>query len=212
MPTALTLHGYRYSVYNRIVRVTLAEKGVEYQISEVDPFAADASEDYLQLNPFGRVPTLTHGTFTVYETSAIARYVDGAFASPHLVPSLAKAAARMAQVVSIVDSYGYQPMVRQVFAHRVFRPLMGEKPAEDQIAAGLSASTSVLSALDAIAEEGLVLNAAAVTLADCHLGPMMAYFCAASEGQAMLERHAALWEWWTWFGARPSMTCTDPLQ
>ena len=35
----LVLHGYRYSVYLRIVRLTLAEKGVAYERVEVNPFA-----------------------------------------------------------------------------------------------------------------------------------------------------------------------------
>ena len=37
----LVLHGYRYSVYLRIVRLALAEKGVGYDRVEVNPFAPD---------------------------------------------------------------------------------------------------------------------------------------------------------------------------
>ena len=73
------LIGYRYSVYLRIVRVVLAEKGVAFAHVEVDPFAGPP-DWYLALHPFGRVPTLRHGDFVLYETSAIARYVDAAFA------------------------------------------------------------------------------------------------------------------------------------
>ena len=38
---SLVLHGYRYSVYVRIARLALAEKGVAYDRVEVNPFAAD---------------------------------------------------------------------------------------------------------------------------------------------------------------------------
>ena len=36
-----TLFGADYSVYVRIVRLTLAEKGVDYELVPVDVFAAD---------------------------------------------------------------------------------------------------------------------------------------------------------------------------
>ena len=42
----LVLHGYRYSVYLRIIRLTLAEKGVGYDRVEVNPFAPDVPASY----------------------------------------------------------------------------------------------------------------------------------------------------------------------
>ena len=110
--------------------MALHEKGVACEHEEVDPFASNVPPDYLRRQPFGRVPVLSHNRFDVYEIAAIARYVDAAFEGPSLVPSEPKALARMAHVVSIVDNYGYRPMVRQVFAHRVFRPLEGERADE----------------------------------------------------------------------------------
>ena len=122
---AVELIGYRYSFYLRIARMVLLEKGVAFTHLEVDPFAG-APDWYLALHPFARVPTLRHDGFVIYETSAIARYVDAAFPGVLLVPEDAQALGRMQQVVSIVDSYGYWPMVRQVFSHAVFRPRTGK--------------------------------------------------------------------------------------
>ena len=39
MIAPIILHGYRFSVYSRIARIVLEEKGVEYAMVEVDPFA-----------------------------------------------------------------------------------------------------------------------------------------------------------------------------
>ena len=122
----LVLHGYRYSVYNRIARLTLAEKGVAYERVEVNPFSPDMPASYLALHPFGRVPALVHDGFALYETGAITRYVDRAFPGPALQPTEPRALARMDQIIGIVDSYGYWPMVRQVFAPRVFRARTGQ--------------------------------------------------------------------------------------
>jgi glutathione S-transferase len=101
-------------------------------------------------------------------------------------------------------------MVRQVFAHRVFRPAVGEPPEEAEIAAGIGASFTVLGALNTIAQEGRVLNGHKVTLADCHLAPMMAYFVQAPEGAEAVQAHDALAAWWSAVAQRASLTDTDP--
>jgi glutathione S-transferase len=201
---ALVLHGYRYSVYLRIVRLALAEKGVAYDRVEVNPFAPDVPAAYLALHPFGRVPTLVHDGFVLYETGAITRYIDRTFPGPALQPRDARALARMDQIIGIVDSYAYWPMVRQVFAQRVFRQRSGQPFDEAEVARGLTATPKVLAALEPlVGEDG-------PTLADLHLGAMMAYFVLAPEGAAQLQQHTRLAAWWARHSARPSFAATDP--
>lgn len=205
---SVELIGYRYSVYLRIARLVLEEKAVAFAHVEVDPFAG-APDWYLALHPFGRVPTLRHGDFVLHETSAIARYVDAAFAGVALVPGEARAAGRMQQVISIVDSYGYRPMVRQVFSHAVFRPRAGAVGDAGEIAAGLESSARVLAALEGLAGDDWLVGGR-LSLADLHLGPMMAYFVAAPEGAAMLAGYPKLSAWWGRMRALPSMIASDP--
>jgi glutathione S-transferase len=209
MSALVTLHGYRFSVYNRIARMVLHEKGVAYEIDEVDPFS-DLDPVYLDLHPFGRVPVLSHGAFSIFETSAISRYVDDAFDGLPLQPEDLKAATRMNQVIAIIDNYGYWPMVRQVFAQRVFAPLEREDSDEVEIAAGLKASQTVLAVLNGFAEEGYVLNGTAITLADCHLAPMMDYFVRAKEGRKTLNIYPALSQWWHHAEGTSMVQSTDP--
>jgi glutathione S-transferase len=210
MPDRVTLRGYRYSVYNRIVRVALHEKGVRYDCEEVDPFTGNIDAGYFKRQPFGRVPVLSHGAFDIYETAAIVRYVDAAFEGPSLVPTKGKALARAAQVVSIIDNYGYHPLIRQVFAQRVFRNALGEQVDEIEVANGIAASATVLLALESIASERLVLDGQTFTIADCHLAPMIAYFAQAEEGVNALRQHSALSEWWGAVAPRASLMHTDP--
>ena len=210
MADPVLLHGYRYSVYNRIARLVLLSKNVEHQTIEVNPFA-ELSEAYLMLHPFGRVPVLTHGAFTLFETGAITRYIDRAFRGPSLQPETAAALARMDQVISVIDAYAYWPMVRQVSSHSFFRPLFGEQSSREEIDTGLEASRKVLSFLDGIAGEGVVLNGRDITLADCHLAPMVDYFVQAEEGKAALSSHPALQRWWDQMSVLDVVKATDPF-
>lgn len=210
MADPVHLHGYRYSVYTRTARLALLSKQVEHETFEVDPFAG-LSEAYLQLHPFGRVPALAHGTFRLFETGAITRYVDRAFEGPSLQPGRAAALARMDQVISAIDSYAYWPMVRQVASHAFFRPLFGEPSRREEVDAGLEASAKILAFLDGVAGEGEVLTGRDITLADCHLAPMMDYFVRAAEGKAALAPHLALRGWWDRVSALDILDATDPF-
>lgn len=206
----LELHGYRYSVYLRIVAMALIEKKLGWTHVEVDPFDEPIPEDYLKLNPFGRVPTLVHDGFVLYETTAITRYIDEAFPGVPLQPADPEERARMNQIIAVADSYGYWPMVRQVFAQRVFRPASGGTADETMIAEGVETSAKVLAALDKLASGGPFLVGDSLSLADLHLGAMTAYFTMAEEGHSELRGHSRVSEWWAAFSEWPSLPKSDP--
>ncbi|MFK7763422.1 MAG: glutathione S-transferase family protein [Roseobacter sp.] len=205
----VTLYGFKPSVYSRIAKLVLAEKSISYHFQNIDPFVGKTSPPVHALHPFGLVPILDHAGFCIYETAAITRYLDAQSPPPHLVPTQAKAAARMAQVIAIVDAHAYWPMVRQVFAHRVYRPAEGLVADESVVSQGAAAAETVLGALDRIAKEGLVLNRRTATLADCHLAPMVAAFAAAPEGRIALQRHGTLSAWWQSWKTRDTTRATD---
>lgn len=206
----LILHGYRYSVYNRIARLTLAEKGVPCERAEVNPFDPAMPAEYLALHPFGRVPTLVHDGFVLYETGAITRYVDRAFPGPALQPREPRLLARMDQMIGLIDSYGYWPMVRQVFSHRVFRAAAGRPVDEAEVARGLAGSAKALAALEALSVSDRFLLGPDLSLADLHVGAMVAYLALAPEGAALLTNYPRLAEWWAKVSRRASFTLTDP--
>ena len=208
---ALVLHGFRFSVYVRVARIALGEKGLTYEHIEIDPFLPNVPPEYLDLHPFGRVPALEDGEFVLYETGAITRYIDEAFPGPTLQPTVPRHRARMAQVISIVDSYGYTSMVRQVAGERVFARFRGRTPDETLIRTGLERSLRVLDALETITPGGSPIAGGNIwSLADFHLAPMMAYFTAAPEGAEALARYTKLSAWWAVTRERKSLKDTDP--
>lgn len=204
------LYGYQYSVYSWIARFALVEKGVEYHWSEVDPFAPDVPQSYLALHPFKRVPTLVHDGFEIYETGAITRYVDEAFPGPRLQPTEARHRARCSQFISIVDSYVYWPLVRQVFSHGFFRRRLGRPFDVTELQKGLETAPNVLAALERLVADAEFLCGDAISLADIHLAPMIGYFALAEEGAALLKTHRKLSRWWATISARTAHRATMP--
>jgi glutathione S-transferase len=205
--SSVDLYGLTRSVYTRIARLALEEKGVEYRLHEVEIFGPDGvPAEQRERHPFGRIPALEHAGFRLYETNAITRYVDEAFAGPELQPREPKARARMNQLIGVLDAYGYRPMVWGVFVPRVLTPA----PDEQGLADALRASEQCLEAIERLTDGAPQLVGAALTLADLHAYPMLWALSLAPEGNAMLARHAVLQGWLDSMALRRSVQRTTP--
>jgi glutathione S-transferase len=205
------LYGYQHSVYAWIARLAMHEKAISYEWVEVNPFAKDVPEAYLAMHPFGRVPTLVHGDFVLFETSAITRYVDEAFQGPRLQPVNPQDRGRVSQIISVIDSYAYWPLVRQVFSHGVFRPRLGHPADPTEYQRGLEAAPLVLRSLEQLAGGGGFLVADSLSLADIHLAPMIGYFTSDPRGETLLRQHHRLSAWWSAMSLAKHFVETKPV-
>jgi len=196
------LFGPSYSVYVRIAKIVLAEKGVDHDQVAFDVFDHnDWPADWPQRQPFGQVPAFEHDGFRLYETRAVTHYVDEAFAGPSLQPDNPQGRARMEQAISVLDGHGYRPMVWDIYVQRVSRGKTGESD-EAVIAAALPKAERCLAALAEILGDGDYFGGAGFSLADAHAAPIFDYFVKAPEGQDLLKAQAALAGWWARVGGR----------
>ncbi len=203
------LYGAAYSVYTRIARLALVEKGVAYRLHEIDIFdPAGPPADYRRRHPFGKIPAFSHDGLELFETAAICRYVDEALPGPALQPADPRGRARVAQLVGILDAYGYRPMVWDVYVERMRKPAQGVPTDAERLAGGLAATERCLAVLGDLMGAGPWLAGPALSLADLHAAPMAAYLRAAPEGAELLGRHPRLAAWWDRIAERPSMRAT----
>ncbi|ESY14002.1 MULTISPECIES: glutathione S-transferase N-terminal domain-containing protein [unclassified Mesorhizobium] len=196
------VYGADYSVYVRMVRLVLAEKGIDYDLVPVDVFAAEGTPAwYFEHHPFGRIPAFEHGGFRLFETSAIARYVDEAFDGPALQPKDARTRATMNQIIGMLDAYAYRSMVWDVAVERLEK----EAPDEALVANGLRQAETVLRVLTALNPPGPWLLGDQLTLADLHAASIIAYFVKVADGQKLLAAFADIQAWWEGIAKRPSL-------
>ena len=209
-PIPPLLFGLERSVYTRIARLALEEKEVLYSLHEVEIFGfGGAPQQHFERHPFGRIPVLQHGDFSLYETGAITRYVDEAFPGPALQPAgPPPQRARMNQVISLLDAYAYRPMVWGVFVQRVRIPLNGGVPNEAEIASSLRSAASCLNALETLLGPASFLAGECISLADLHAFPILRYFCLTPEGCSLLKPRLTLLRWYEAMLTRPSVSRT----
>jgi glutathione S-transferase len=153
---------------------------------------------------------LEHDGFSLYETVAIARYADEAFPGPSLMPADPRRRARVAQVCSVLDSYGWQPMVMVVFVQRVVAPMRGGAPDQGAIDEAIPRCERVLAAIEGLMDGEEFLFGDGVSLADLHFVPILDYFARTEDGRAALGRRPRLSTWWGRMERRPSVTRTRP--
>lgn len=81
---AMTLYSNDTDPYCHMVRIVLAEKGINYEVHDVD--LDDTPEDLKDLNPYNEVPTLVDRDLVLYGHQVIMEYLDERFPHPPLMP------------------------------------------------------------------------------------------------------------------------------
>jgi RNA polymerase-associated protein len=81
--------------YSHRCRFVLFEKGMDFEIRDVDLFAKP--EDIALMNPYNDVPILVERDLILYESNIINEYIDERFPHPQLMPGdpLARARVRL---------------------------------------------------------------------------------------------------------------------
>src|SRR5947199_10025596 len=92
----IKIYGVPPSTFTRVVRLACHEKGIDYELVPTFPGTVEP------INPFRKIPAMSHGELTIYESSAIVRYLDRVFPGPKLWPDDARQAAVVDQWVGAV--------------------------------------------------------------------------------------------------------------
>ena len=188
------VYGFPRSTYVNIVRLVLTHKDVPYEFHDLEQVMGKT--EHLALHPFNRVPILRHGDFTIYETSAIASYIDEAFGGPRLTPQDVRTRARMNQWLSAVNSYYYPYMIYHVTHERLVFPELGIASDEKVVAHALPKVEVALAVMERELSHGRdYLLGSEITLADFFVLPSTFAFSLTAEGKAMYPKYPAFCRW-----------------
>ena len=81
----MTLYSGITCPFSQRCRIVLYEKGMDFQIVDVDLF--NKPEDLAVMNPYNRTPVLVERDLILYESNIINEYIDDRFPHPQLMPA-----------------------------------------------------------------------------------------------------------------------------
>ena len=195
----IKIYGVPPSSFTRTVRLACHEKGIDYELVPTIPSEMGA------LNPFQKIPAITHGDLTLYESTAILRYLDRTFPGPKLWPAESRQAALCDQWASAVCDSLVNSALRYLANHFGFLPVPQEMA--DKY---LAKARDVVPLFDRQLGQSRYLVGEGATAADLFLAPVVFYFPAIPGLKEIGEASPNLARWMRDMSDRPSMQATVP--
>jgi len=186
--------GFAGSTYVRTARMVCEEKHVDYQLLPLE-FGQDS---HRTLHPFLRMPVVRVGKNTLYETLAIATYINEAFDGPRLAPKEAMGRAQMLQWISACSDYLYEDLVKAA--------LKPDGASADESAAARRGLEIVNRQLDG----NPFLLGSEIYLCDLFLAPMVAFAQRRKDQRELFRGLKGLAAWHDRLSSRASFTATQP--
>jgi len=193
----ITLYGTPISTYVRTVRLLLAGAKAEYNLKDIGIFNGDnETEEYLGKNPFGKVPTLEIDGDLLYETDAIAVYINETLAAGQFKPTDAMLHARLHQITSIINSYLYAPAVGALTIENLVKPSQGKETDQKAVEAAIAPTQKALKAIEDLTIGSPYLLGDSITIADFYLIPIFVYISKTPQFEAVTAQTPKLKTWW----------------
>jgi glutathione S-transferase len=194
----LKIYGNPMSTCTRKVLTTLAEMNMPFEMSAIDLAGGQHKQEaHLRRQPFGRIPALEDDGFELFESRAMSRYLNEK-GGGKLIPSDAKARAKMEQWISVETSEFYPHAMKYIYNYTFKRP---QEPAV------LEAAGKALEVTCAVMEKQLAktpyLAGGEFTLADIGFMPYIEYLMP-TPAKDILSKHPHLMAWWSKISERPS--------
>src|SRR3954468_217831 len=198
--------GSARSTYTRAACMVCEEKGIDYVLTET-PLSAP---EIFAIHPFGKMPVLRHGDVKLFESKAIATYLDRSFLGAHVFPSDPHLAALTEQWVSLVNTVIDRTMIRTYLFAYIAPKTADGKPDRQAIDAVLPALREQIGILDkAVANTGYLVEDR-FTFADINLLPILHRVQQFPEGAEALATATHLADYYERHAARPSFKSTTP--
>jgi glutathione S-transferase len=89
---SIKIYGGTLSPFVRKTVVFAIEKGIDFEL--VQAFGAMGPPEFQAASPFGKIPAMTDGDFSLADSTAIVTYLDAIKPAPNLIPTEAKARAK----------------------------------------------------------------------------------------------------------------------
>ncbi|MBS0505260.1 MAG: glutathione S-transferase family protein [Proteobacteria bacterium] len=199
------IFGSLASTFTRAVCMLCLEKGIEYRLIEV-PLG---SPELRAIGPLGQMPGLRHGNFTLFESKAIATYLDTTFPHPRLIPQDSRRLGQTEQWVSFVNTHLDPLLIRNFLVTHIRAAAAGKSVDIDQVGPLLTRIRADLEFLDRSLEAGFLVGGE-LTFADLNLAPLLDRMTLVPSSRELLQTLPNLSDFHARMSSRGSFRATIP--
>ena len=127
----MKLYGALLSPFVRKVALIAAEKGLACELVIGSP--GNANPEFVAASPFGKIPAIRDGLFTLADSSAISHYLEAKQPAPALLPAEAEARGRAVWFDEFADTILAGAGLKIVF-NRLVAPRLLKLPYDEAVA------------------------------------------------------------------------------
>ncbi len=127
----MLIYGALLSPFVRKVCVAAQEKGIAYSLTPSSPGGTDP--EFLKASPFGKIPAIRDGDFTLADSSAIVAYFEGKQPDPALIPAAAQARGQVVWFDEFADTVLAASGLKILF-NRLVGPKLLKLPYDEAVA------------------------------------------------------------------------------
>ncbi|ACK71923.1 Glutathione S-transferase domain protein [Gloeothece citriformis PCC 7424] len=150
------------------VWVTLIEKGLEFELVEVNLTGEQFKPEFLAMNPFHHIPVLVDDDNTIIESLAILDYLEAKYPTPAMLPDNPKdlSTVRMVQLVTVNELLPS--------ASPLFPVMLGlSKGDEEKIKQAKEKVGTIFKFFESLLDERPFFGSETITLADAVAGTVV---------------------------------------
>ncbi|KAK6131148.1 hypothetical protein DH2020_035110 [Rehmannia glutinosa] len=199
------VYGPSYASPKRVIALFI-EKGIEFEVVDVDVFKAEnRNPDYLKLQPFGVLPVIQDGDYTLYESRAIMRFYAEKYKSQgtELLGKTIEERGVIEQWLE-VEGHNYQPPLYDLIVELLFGPKMGKTPDEKRIKEDEEKLVRVLDVYEERLSKTKYLAGGSFSLADLSHLPFTQYLVTSLEKEYLIRDRKHVSAWWDDISNRPA--------
>lgn len=189
----LIVYGDEKATCTQRVLILLEELNLDYKIHSINLKKQDQkNSEFLEINPFGKVPAIKYGDRILFESRAILRYI-----SKNNSDDVNLLGDVNTDIWLEVESQTFSPIISKIVSEKVFKPMVGKESDEFIIREQLKQFKPILSIYNDRLSKQNYIGGDDYSIADISHIPYLHYFVnCCKEYKYYLKEYPHVYKWY----------------
>jgi glutathione S-transferase len=200
----LIVYGNKKSVCTQRIIILLEELQLKYEFNNIDLIdGEEKNENFLMLNPFGKVPIVKYDNKTIYESRSILRYIAN--------NNMQEIDLTLNNSVTVdmwleIESQHFNPLISCIVNEKLFKKWKEQDMDENTVAHALNEFSKILLIYETHLQEYKYVGGNEFSIADISHFPYLNYFLKSDKTyKSFLKEYPRVYKWFKRMSLRDSI-------